>query len=69
MKKTKNKHKRMVMKSIWKPLDKSDLPEGAKVIISTWAFKKKNIDTYHGRLIARGFEQIAGKHFDPTSML
>ena len=32
----------------------------------TWACKKKSNDTYHGRLNARGFEQIAGKHVNPT---
>ena len=47
-------------------MDKKDLPEQAKVI-STLACKKKSNGTHHGRLIARGFEQIAGKHFDPTS--
>ena len=30
-----NEHTRMVTNSIWKPLDKKDLLEGAKVITST----------------------------------
>ena len=33
----------------------------------TWASKKKSNGTYCGQLNARGFEQIAEKHFDPTS--
>ena len=45
-----------------------DLPNGANVITSTWAYKKKSNGTYHGRLNARGFEQIAGKHFISTSI-
>ena len=34
----------------------------------TWACKKNSNSTYHGKLNARGFEQIAGRHFDPTSI-
>ena len=49
------------------PWTKKDLPEGAKVITSTWSYKKKSNSTYHGQLNARGFKQIAGKHFNPTS--
>ena len=52
----------MVMNKVWEPLDKKDLPEGAKVIRST-----KSNGTYCGQLNARGSEQVAGKHFDPTS--
>ena len=48
-------------------MDKKDLPKGTKVIISTWVCKKSN-GTYPGQLNARGFEQVAGKHFDPTSI-
>ena len=57
----------MVMNSIWEPLDKKDLLEGAKIITSTWTCKKKSNGIYHDRLNSRGFEQIAGKHFDPSS--
>ena len=63
----KNEHEQMVMNRVWEPLDKKGLPNGVKVITSTRACKKKSNGTYHGRLNARGFEQIAGKHFDPTS--
>ena len=57
----------MVTNDVWESLDKKDLPEGAKVITSTWACKKKSNGTYHDKLNARRFEQIAGKYFDPTS--
>ena len=33
----------------------------------TWACKKNSNGTYHGPLNARGFKQIAAKHFNPTS--
>ena len=39
-----------------------DLPEGAKVITSTCN------GTYQSRLNARGFEQVAEKYSDHTSM-
>ena len=48
-------------------MDKKDLLEGAKVKTLTWACEKKSNGTYCDQLNARGFEQIAGKHFDPTS--
>ena len=38
-----------------------------KVITSTWACKNKSNGTYHSQLDAKGFKQVAGKHFNPTS--
>ena len=32
----------MMMNGAWEPLDKKDLPEGAKVVTWTWTFKKKD---------------------------
>ena len=60
-------HKQMVTNKVWKPLDKKDLLERAKVITSTGACKKKSKGTYHGRLNAWGFKQVAGKYFNPMS--
>ena len=57
----------MVMNKVWEPLDKKDLPKGAKVVTSTWACKKKSNSTYSGQLNDRGFEQVPWKHFNPTS--
>ena len=37
-----NGDKRMVTNGVWEPFYKKDLPEGAKVITSTWACKKKS---------------------------
>ena len=61
------KKSKILMNRIWEPLDEKDSLERAKVIKSTWACKKKSNSTYHGRLNARGFEQVAGKHFNPMS--
>ena len=36
-----SEHKRIVTNRVWEPLDKKDLLEGAKVITSTCACKKK----------------------------
>ena len=48
-------------------LGQRDLPEGMKVITSIWSCQKESNGTCRGQLNARGFEQVAGKHFDPTS--
>ena len=57
----------MVRNKAWESLGKKDLSEGEKVITLTWACKKKSNSTYCGQLNAKGFKQVAGKHFDPTS--
>ena len=50
-----------------------DLPAGEPEIDSTWAHKKKTDATgafvrAKSRLCPRGFQQIPGKHFDPTKL-
>ena len=55
------------MSGRWEPLDKKDLSKGAKVVASTLIHKKKSNSTHQVRLNARGFKQIAAKHFGPTS--
>ncbi len=44
------------------------MPEGVKLISTTWAMKKKSSGTLHGRLNVRGFKQIDRQHYDGTSI-
>jgi hypothetical protein len=51
-------HERMMKFKVFKPVKRSELPDGAKVLSTTWAMKKKSNGTFRARLNARGFEQI-----------
>jgi hypothetical protein len=42
---------------------RSNLPEGKKVLTTTWAFKHKAYGTRQGCLNARGYEQLEGEHY------
>ena len=63
-----NEHDRMVKNSVFEPVKRKNLPPGMKVIDSTWACKKKSNGTLRGRLNARGFKQVEGKHYDGSSI-
>ncbi len=65
----KNEHNCMVKNQIFVEVNKNDLPDGTKVIDSTWACKKKITETLHWWLYARGLKQIPGKHYDPFSIV
>ena len=60
-------HKKMASNNVFKVTEKKDLPDGAKVLSSTWAMKKKASGTYRARLNARGYEQLDGMHYDSTN--
>jgi hypothetical protein len=53
-------YQRMVDYSVFKPVPRSSLPDGAKILTSTWAMKKKANGVFRARLTARGYEQVAG---------
>ena len=62
-----NKNVRVDLNVVLEAVDMKELMESAKFISKMSANKKKSDSTYHGRLNAQDFEQIAWKHFDCTS--
>ena len=59
-------HYRMIENGVWVPRARSQLTE-KRTITSTWAMKKKASGKYRARVNARGFEQIAGVHYNPDN--
>ena len=58
-------HNRMKDNKVFQVVDKAQvLKEGRKIITSTWAMKKKANGIYRARMVARGFEQVDGEHYD-----
>jgi hypothetical protein len=45
-----DEHDCMTNHTAWKAIDRNDVPEGIKIIRSTWAMKKKASGTYGARL-------------------
>ncbi len=48
---------------VFEVVEKLELPDGAKVIDSTWACKKKSNGVLRCRLNAQGFKQVEGQHY------
>ena len=42
---------------------RKDLPKNSKIMTTTWAMKRKASGKLRGRLNARGYEQVEGKHY------
>lgn len=61
-------HQRMVDNKVFKVVPKEEVPRGSKVLTSTWAMKKKSNGKYRARVVARGYEQKPGEHYDPSSI-
>jgi hypothetical protein len=61
-----NEYQQMVNCKVFKPVLKSDLPPGTKIIDSVWAMKEKRNGTLCGRINARGFKQVEGQHYNGT---
>jgi len=45
----------------------NEVPKDAKVLILTLIMKKKASVTYRVKLNARGYEQVAGEHYDKNT--
>jgi hypothetical protein len=63
-KEIKNEHDRMVKNDVWKPVKKSSLPKGTKVIDSTWVCKEKSTRKLRRHLNAHRFKQVLGVQYD-----
>ena len=59
----KDEHARMVKNNVWRAVKRNTLPQNTKILSSTWAMKKKADGTYRARVVARGYEQVEGKHY------
>ena len=46
----------------------SQVPEGTRIMTSTWACKKKSNGTYCTQLNLHGFLQVEGEHYDAHSI-
>ena len=55
---------RMDKHGVFQAVPMSEVPEGAKILTSTWAMKKKANGKKRARLNARGFEQVDGEHYN-----
>lgn len=64
----KEEHERMIKMKVWKRVKKKDIPDDAIVLSTTWAIKLKASGVIRARMVARGFEQIDGMHYDSTSI-
>ena len=60
--------KRMKDNKVWKPVPKSLVPKGAKILSTTWAMKLKASGARRARVNARGFEQKPGVHYKPDDI-
>jgi hypothetical protein len=58
----------MIDGGVFEPGKMSKVPEGVKLIDTTWAMKKKSSETLHRRVNVRSFKQIDGQHYDGTSI-
>jgi hypothetical protein len=51
-------HERMVKHNVWKSVDRCSIQTNVKVLISTWATKKKANRNFLSQLNAKGYKQI-----------
>jgi hypothetical protein len=53
---------------VFEAVKKSEVPNDAKFVSTTWAMKKKASGRYKARMNMRGFEQKDGEHYDSMSI-
>jgi hypothetical protein len=57
-------HNRMLDHEVFQTVPREEVPNGSKILTSTWAMKKKANGVHRARLNARGYEQVDGEHYD-----
>ena len=57
-----HEHEWMLKNGAWEVVDCHNILQGADIIDSMWAMKKKANGEYHARLATRGFKQAQGKY-------
>jgi hypothetical protein len=62
-----DEYARMVKNGVFKAIPRSSVPRGRRVISTTWAMKQKANGVKRARLVARGFQQVAGQDYDPEA--
>eukprot|EP00984_Skeletonema_dohrnii_P009430 scaffold3616_cov97-Skeletonema_dohrnii-CCMP3373.AAC.1 len=67
-KEVKNEKNRFDTYNALTPVKRNEVPNGTKIMTSTWAMKRKSNGKLRGRLNLRGFEQRDGEHFVSTSI-
>ena len=60
-----DEYKRMMSSKVFVVIPRAEVPRGRRVISTTWAMKQKANGTKRARLVARGFQQVAGDDYDP----
>jgi len=53
----------MIKCGVWVNVKRSSVPEGRKLIGSTWVFKEKRDGRFRARLVCLGYSQIPGVDF------
>ena len=48
---------------MWEPIPKEQVLKDAKILLSTWAMKKKVNGTFRARMNAQGYNQEDGHHY------
>jgi hypothetical protein len=61
-------HDKFFKRQVWRTELKKDVPNGAKILTSTWAMKKKVSGRFRARINARGYEQIDGQHYESINI-
>ena len=61
-------HDRFVKNNCMQIIMGGDMPEGAKIIDTTWVMKQKASGVFRPRCVAKGFQQKQWIHYDPQNI-